>query len=103
MFRPITEVSKLTAIQGLAEAEVMKFAHSHDRIWTTIVVRPGAVATDKMIGSRTVAAMLGENWCVGIEELGIFMTHLALGGEEGNSVIENAHISRKGKELLKNI
>ncbi|KAI1159207.1 hypothetical protein F5B18DRAFT_37192 [Nemania serpens] len=90
-------------IRGLAEAEVMKFAHSHDRIWTTIVVRPGAVATDKMIGSRTVAAMLGENWCVGIEELGIFMTHLALGGEEGNSVIENAHISRKGKELLKNI
>lgn len=79
----------------------MKFAHSHDRIWTTFVVRPGGVATDKIMGSRMVAAMLGENWCVGIEELGAFMTHLAMGGEDGSSVIENARISNKGKELLK--
>ncbi|KAI1109953.1 hypothetical protein F5Y14DRAFT_430717 [Nemania sp. NC0429] len=88
-------------IRGLAEAEVMKFAHSHDRVWTTIVVRPGAVVTENIFGARTIVAVLGENWCVGIEELRVFMTHLVIGGEEGNSIFENARIARQGKELMK--
>ncbi|KAI0460570.1 hypothetical protein F5B21DRAFT_452323 [Xylaria acuta] len=88
-------------IRGLAEAKVVEFEESHDKIWRTFVVRPGGVATDSITGSRTVASLLGENWCVQIEELGAFMTHLAIDGEEESSVIQNARIVRKGRELLK--
>ncbi|KAI0103287.1 hypothetical protein GGR51DRAFT_573239 [Nemania sp. FL0031] len=87
-------------IRGLAEAKVVEFADSHDSMWRTFVVRPGGVATEKMTGSRTVAAILGENWCVLIEELGAFMTYLTVDGEGENTVIENARIVRKGRELL---
>ncbi|KAI1746984.1 hypothetical protein F4782DRAFT_468927 [Xylaria castorea] len=88
-------------IRGLAEAKVVEFAESHDNIWKTLVVRPGAVAIDSIMGSRTVASILGEKWCVQIEELGAFMTYLAIDGEEESSVIQNALIVRKGRELLK--
>ncbi|KAI1123030.1 hypothetical protein F5Y10DRAFT_286540 [Nemania abortiva] len=88
-------------IRGLAEAKVAEFANCHSDTWRTFVVRPGGVATESIMGSRTVAAMLGENWCVRIEELGAFMTYLAIDGEGESSMIENAHIARKGRELLK--
>ncbi|KAI0486742.1 hypothetical protein F4859DRAFT_312409 [Xylaria cf. heliscus] len=88
-------------IRGLAEAKVVEFADSHDSIWKTFVVRPGGVATEGITGSRTVASMLGENWCVLIEELGAFMTYLAIDGEEESSVIQNSRIVRKARELLK--
>ncbi|KAJ8131561.1 hypothetical protein O1611_g2064 [Lasiodiplodia mahajangana] len=86
--------------RGLAEAKAAEFAESHDDTWRTFVVRPGGVATEKMTGSRTVAAILGENWCVRIEELGAFMTYLTVDGEGESTVIENARIARKGRELL---
>ncbi|KAI0430899.1 hypothetical protein F5Y09DRAFT_306442 [Xylaria sp. FL1042] len=88
-------------IRGLGEASVLNFGDRNDDRWKILVVRPGGVATKAMIGSRTIASMLGENWCVRIEELGAFMTHLAINSEEESSVIENAHIVRKGRELLK--
>ncbi|KAI8945161.1 hypothetical protein F4801DRAFT_594378 [Xylaria longipes] len=88
-------------IRGLAETKVIEFADSHENIWRTFVVRPGGVATKDIMGSRTVAAVLGENWCVLVEELGAFMTYLATDGEEEISVIQNARIVRKGRELLK--
>ncbi|KAI1347254.1 hypothetical protein F5Y01DRAFT_318901 [Xylaria sp. FL0043] len=88
-------------IRGLGEASALKFGESNGDKWKILVVRPGGVATETMMGSRTVASILGGNWCVRIEELGAFMTHLAINGEEEGPVIENAHIVRKGRELLK--
>ncbi|KAI1427703.1 hypothetical protein F5Y12DRAFT_736512 [Xylaria sp. FL1777] len=88
-------------VRGLGEAKVLEFGDSNNGKWKIFVVRPGAVATDSMMGSRTIASILGENWCVRIEELGAFMAYLALGGEEESSVIENARLARKGRELLK--
>ncbi|KAI0814220.1 hypothetical protein GGR55DRAFT_500188 [Xylaria sp. FL0064] len=88
-------------IRGLGEASVLKFGESNSDKWKILVVRPGGVATEAMMGSRTVASILGENWCVRIEELGAFMTYLAINGEEEGHVIENARIVRKGRELLK--
>ncbi|KAI0201450.1 hypothetical protein F4808DRAFT_127248 [Astrocystis sublimbata] len=88
-------------IRGLAEAKVIEFAARHKRIWKTFVVRPGGVATDSMIGSRALARITGENWFVQLEELSAFMTYLAIDGIEEASVIQNARIVRKGRELLK--
>lgn len=59
------------------------------------------VGTERITGSRLVATMLGENWCVLVEELSAFMTYLATDGEEESSVIQNDRIVRKGRELLK--
>ncbi|KAI0904088.1 hypothetical protein F4823DRAFT_616193 [Ustulina deusta] len=88
-------------IRGLGEAKALEFGDSNADRWKILVARPGGVATDAMTGSRTVASILGDNWCVRIEELGAFMTYLAIDGEEESSVIENAGIVRKGRELLK--
>ncbi|KAI0532640.1 hypothetical protein GGR58DRAFT_517562 [Xylaria digitata] len=88
-------------IRGLGEAKALEFGDAHQDTWRIFVVRPGGVATKEMIGSRTVASILGENWCVRIEELGAFTAHLATDGEGETSVIENARIARKGRELLK--
>lgn len=54
----------------------------------------------RMMAPSLIAAILGENWCVRIEELGAFMTYLAINGEGEDSVIENRRIVRKGRELL---
>ncbi len=85
----------------MGEAKALEFGDSNADRWKILVARPGGVATDAMTGSRTVASILGDNWCVRIEELGAFMTYLAIDGEEESSVIENAGIVRKGRELLK--
>lgn len=47
-----------------------------------------------------IGAVMGENWSVRIDELGAFMTYLAISGEGEDSIIENARIVRKGTELL---
>jgi hypothetical protein len=85
----------------LFEAKALEFAKDHGATWRVHVVRPGGVATEKIVGSRLVASMLGENWCVRIEELGAYMMHLAVDGEGEDSSIENSRIVRKGRELLK--
>ncbi|KAF2963300.1 hypothetical protein GQX73_g10277 [Xylaria multiplex] len=88
-------------IRGLGEAKTLEFGDTHQDTWRIFVVRPGGVATKEMTGSRTVASILGDNWCVRSEELGAFMAYLAVDGEGESSVIENARIARKGRELLK--
>ncbi|KAI0545930.1 hypothetical protein F4679DRAFT_587984 [Xylaria curta] len=98
--KPLLFLEYPRKIRGLAEAKVVEFAESHDSIWKTLVVRPGGVATDNIMGSRMVASMLGKNWCVQLEELGAFMTYLVVDGEKESPVIENAHIVRKARELL---
>ncbi|TGJ82739.1 hypothetical protein E0Z10_g6032 [Xylaria hypoxylon] len=76
-------------IRGLGEAKALEFGDSHDDTWRIFIARPGGVATREMMGSRTIASILGENWCVRIEELGAFMAYLAIHGEGESSVIEN--------------
>lgn len=92
--------SNTSITQGLGEAKVLEFGSSNDVRWRIFVVRPGGVATKAMIGSRTLASILGQNWLVRIEELGAFMAYLAIDGEE-SAVIENPRIVGKGRELLK--
>jgi hypothetical protein len=48
-----------------------------------------------------MGVVLGENWSVRCDELGAFMTYLVIDGEGEDSIIENARIVRKGRELLK--
>ena len=47
-----------------------------------------------------MGAILGENWSIRIEELGAFMTYLAIDGSSEDCVVENARIVRKGREIL---
>lgn len=47
-----------------------------------------------------IGAVLGENWSIRNEELGVFMTYLAIDGEGEDFLIENSRIVRKGRELL---
>lgn len=88
-------------IRGLAEVKVAEFADRHDDILKTIVIRPGGVATKDLTGSRTVIAILGPSWGIRLEELGAFMTYLAVDGEGESAVIENHRIALKGREALK--
>ncbi|KAI0419827.1 hypothetical protein F5X98DRAFT_59841 [Xylaria grammica] len=88
-------------LRGLGEAKALEFGNNHEDRWKIFVVKPGGVTTPEMIGSRTVGSILGENWCVRNEELGAFMAYLAIDGEGESSVIENARIVTKGRELLK--
>lgn len=75
-------------------------------MWKTLVVKPGGVIerrdqTRGFLGTITsVGAILGENWSVRVEELGAFMTHLAVDGTQEETITENMRIVRKGKELL---
>lgn len=46
------------------------------------------------------ATVMGENWSVKAQELGAFMTHLAVDGDGEERISENARIVRKGRELL---
>ena len=54
----------------------------------------------KIMIPGVIAAMLGENWCIRNEELGAFMTYLAIDGKGEDSITENLRIVRKGRELL---
>lgn len=49
----------------------------------------------------SLGAIMGENWSIRSEELGAFMTYLAIDGKEEQPVTENARIVRRGRELLK--
>jgi hypothetical protein len=88
------------------ESKALAFAESHAAIWKTFIVRPGGVVPKKMmaggvIGMITgIGTVLGENWSIRLDELGVFMTYLAINGETEDSIIENARIVRKGRELL---
>lgn len=50
---------------------------------------------------NVVTALLGENWCINIEELGAFMTYLAVDGQGEEPVSQNLRMVTRGRELLK--
>ncbi|KAI2615198.1 hypothetical protein GGR54DRAFT_301675 [Hypoxylon sp. NC1633] len=94
-------------IKGLLETKALAFAESHSAIWKTFILKPGGVVPRKGTGGgmvgflTTLFASLGENWSVRNEELGAFMTYLAIDGKGEDSTIENAGIVRKGREVLR--
>ena len=63
-------------------------------------MKPGGVVTPAWVVPGVFTTVLGENWCVLIEELGAFMTELAVNGEGEAALTENARIVRRGRELL---
>ena len=75
-------------------------------MWKTLVVKPGGVVERRdqargFVGALTsIGAILGENWSVRVEELGAFMTYLAVNGSQEESITENMRIVSKGRELL---
>ncbi|KAI1099541.1 hypothetical protein F4804DRAFT_337150 [Jackrogersella minutella] len=93
-------LEKPRKIKGLLETRALAFAENHAAVWETFIVKPGGVVTKNMVVLGPFAAMLGENWCVRIQELGAYMTYLAINGEGEDHLIENARIVRKGRELL---
>ncbi|KAI1267119.1 hypothetical protein F5Y18DRAFT_379021 [Xylariaceae sp. FL1019] len=85
-------------LKGRLETEALAFQKQNPAIWRTLVVKPGGVVP---FVPSLFATIMGENWCVRNEELGAFMTHLVVDGDEEDDVIENARIVRKGREVLK--
>lgn len=106
MVQSIVGFPYLTLSQGLLETRALAFAECHATIWETFIVKPGGVVPKKtmaggVLGVITgIGAVLGENWSIRAEELGAFMAYLATNGEGEDSIIENARIVRKGRELL---
>ncbi|CRG87013.1 nucleoside-diphosphate-sugar epimerase, putative [Talaromyces islandicus] len=95
-------LEKPRKIKGLLETKALAFADSHAKIWETFILKPGGIMTKKMVssGAGIIGAMMGDSWVVRIEELGAFMVQLAINAEGEESIIDNARIARRGRELL---
>ncbi|KAK4084896.1 hypothetical protein Purlil1_10116 [Purpureocillium lilacinum] len=92
-------------LKGLMETRALEFAENNANIWETFILKPGGVvAKDPLKGIFTfltaTGVILGKNWSVRVEELGAYMAYLAMGGEEEQSLINNARIVRKGRQTL---
>ncbi|KAF4975766.1 hypothetical protein FZEAL_7482 [Fusarium zealandicum] len=87
-------------LKGVLESRALAFAESHANIWKTSIVKPGLIVSKNVVFPTIVAGVLGENLSIRVEELGAFMTYLAVDGEGEDSTIENTGLTRKGKELL---
>ncbi|KAH6970663.1 hypothetical protein BKA56DRAFT_496937 [Ilyonectria sp. MPI-CAGE-AT-0026] len=100
-------LDKPRKIKGLLETRALSFAEKHANMWEAFIVKPGGVVPKKVMGSgvlgmfTAMGAVMGENWSIRIDELGAFMTYLAIDGKGEDSITENARIVRKGRELLK--
>lgn len=94
----------LTTIQGLLETKALALADDHKAVLKTLIVKPGGVVTKNMpapgVIAGTLAAILGANWAIRIEELGAFMTYLAIDGNGEDPITETARMVVKGRELL---
>ncbi|KAI8966429.1 hypothetical protein F5Y11DRAFT_343490 [Daldinia sp. FL1419] len=90
-------------MKGRLETKSLAFAESHSTIWKTFIVRPGGVAGNGLMVPSMVATVLGENWCVRVEELAAFMTYLAIDGQGEDLLLQNTRIVRKGRELLESL
>ena len=92
--------------QGVLETKALAFGETHSAVWKTFIVKPAAVTSksffsDGLTGMVTgISAVFGENWSIRIDELGAFMAYLATDGKGEESLIENARIVRRGRELL---
>ncbi|KAJ3533287.1 hypothetical protein NM208_g8050 [Fusarium decemcellulare] len=87
-------------LKGLHETRALEFAKDHDGVWQLFIIRPAGVLTKNMMAPGVIGALMGENWSIQMEELGAFVTYLVVDGQEEDSVIENARMVRRGRELL---
>ncbi|KAH7143536.1 hypothetical protein EDB81DRAFT_842792 [Dactylonectria macrodidyma] len=100
-------MEKPRKMKGVLETKALTFAESHAATWQTFIVKPGGVVPKKLLDGGVLGvatgmgALMGENWSVRIDELGAFMTYLAINGEGEEPITENWRIVRKGRELLK--
>lgn len=92
------DVSLSDIFQGQLETKALAFAESHADTWQTFIVKPGGIATKPWMALG--ATLFGENWAIRVEELGAFMTYLAVSGEGEEPLTENPRIVKKGRELL---
>jgi len=64
------------------------------------MVRPGGVLTRDQWALPLVSALLGRTWSIRIQELGAYMTYLAVGGDESDCIVLNPRIVEVGKRQL---
>ncbi|KAI1433786.1 hypothetical protein GGR50DRAFT_464697 [Xylaria sp. CBS 124048] len=87
-------------LKGPCDVRILEFADAHKDSWKISVVKPGAVGTETMLGTRMASAIMGSNWSVLIEEVGAFMTYLVVDGAGESAVVENGRIVQRGREIL---
>ncbi|KAL8407722.1 hypothetical protein RB594_006529 [Gaeumannomyces avenae] len=86
-------------IKSVFENEAMKFTEEHDKLWQTLIVRPGGVLPKDTIATSVLGLVMGMNWSVRVEELAAFITYLALYGSKDKSFFENEDILKKERQL----
>jgi hypothetical protein len=72
----------------------------HSEVGQSFVIKPGGVFPKASYSSGLMSMMLGKDWVVRDDELGAFMTNLAIHGDEKDSLIFNNRIVERGRELL---
>ncbi|KAI5464442.1 hypothetical protein BGZ63DRAFT_401394 [Mariannaea sp. PMI_226] len=99
-------LEKPRKIKGQLETKTLAREKNHAAVWKSFVVKPGGVVAKTITGGGMVglltsmSTIMGENWAIRIDELGAFMTYLAVDGEGEDSIIENARVVNRGRELL---
>ncbi|KAM0503471.1 hypothetical protein ACHAO3_006773 [Verticillium nonalfalfae] len=87
-------------IKGRTETSSLNVERKYPEQWQALVLRPGGIITHGMVGGGVMGALLSVHWVVKIDELAAYMAEVAASGEGEETMIENAHIVARGKELL---
>lgn len=85
-------------IKSVFETEAMKFTEEHEKLWQTLIVRPGGVLPKDTIATSVLGLVIGMNWSVRVEELGAFLAHLAIYGSKDRNFFENEDILKKERQ-----
>lgn len=81
------------------ETEALKFTEKHDKLWQTLIVRPGGVLPKDTIATSVLGLVIGKNWSIRVEELGTFLAYLAVHGSKHRTFFENEDILIKAQQL----
>ncbi|PNH43766.1 hypothetical protein VD0004_g3765 [Verticillium dahliae] len=87
-------------IKGRTETRSLNVERKYPEQWQALILRPGGIITHGMVGGGVMGALLSVNWVVKIDELAAYMAEVAASGEGEETVVENARIVARGKELL---
>lgn len=68
-------------------------------IWEAFNVRPGAIYNKTWVGSSLMGADITQNWFIRLDQVGVYMVHLAVGGDESEKVVLNGRMVSKAREL----
>lgn len=86
-------------IKSVFETEALKFTEKHDKLWQTLIVRPGGVLPKDTIATSVLGLVIGKNWSIRVEELGTFLAYLAVHGSKHRTFFENEDILIKAQQL----